>query len=286
MVSSAAYKAFMAGANLAMRFPTSRRRTSSTPRAKSYTLPASTFERSRPRYTRKYRASTSVGRKSWQSKARMTVGNARNYSTAKTNVGYTANNQTKFNQSLNVASCIRVSKGTAINNRARDTAVVSGVRIQFAVGNLNAYDCFLNWAVVHPKDEQTITASQADFFRDYGASRAWNANSNAKTGLEWTQAALNTDKLDVLRRGKFMLGGLDSTSGASISPIKPADKEMDIYVKLGRQCTWDGDAAEPFENVYFVFWLAGPLQLPGTASGDGFTEFTKITTYFREPLCG
>lgn len=244
----------------------------------------------RARYvaTRYRKKSKRLSKRQWQARARRTVGVPRNYSTAKTAVGYNTTAVAKFNQQLHVASCVRISKGTGIDQRLRDTCVVSGVRIMFSVRNENGFNCFLNWAVIHPKDETTITASTADFYRDYNDDRSWNANAANKNGQEWSYASINTDKFDVLRRGKFLLGAApDAASVVVRSNVKDSEKEMDIYVKLGRSFTFDNDmGSEPFENIYFCFWFAGPLQPAGTATGDGLTESTKIVTYFREPKTG
>lgn len=235
---------------------------------------------------RRYGGRKKMSKRRWQAKARRSVGVPRNYATSKTAVGFETNSEVVKNQIIFPVSLIRIAKGTGIDQRLRDTVVVSGVRIQFAWRNIDASSKFINWAVVHPKDEASISASQVDFFRDYGNNRAWNANAVSKTGLEWSHAALNPDKLDILRRGKFMIGG--NTGTMSSSPLKDDIKEVDFYVKLGRSFMFDTEASgtEPYENIYFVYWQADPLASTGGNLGDGTVTSGKVITYFREPKSG
>lgn len=254
--------------------------------------------RSRTRTTRSRYAATryrgrarrKVSKRVWQARARRELGSPRNYSTCKTATGYVATNVTKPNQQLHVANCIRIPPGTNINQRIRDAIIVSGVRIQFAARNLNGFTGFLNWAVVCPKDDNAVTQTQQDFFRDYTNDRSWNAGVATKTGLEWCQAAVNSDRFTVMRRGKVMLGANPSaTTLSAISYNRDTEKAMDIYVKLGRTVhfdTQDPKPSTPFENVYFCYWFASPNGQAGLATGDGFLESTKIITYFREPKTG
>lgn len=239
--------------------------------------------------TRYKRRSRATSKRKWQARARRQVGAPRNYSSAKTAIGYTATNLNKLNQQLNVATCMRIGKGTEINERLRDTCIVSGFRIMFNVRNLNLFATYVNWAVIHPKDDSVPSATTTDFFRSYGDERAWAANATDKNGLEWCNAAINSDSYNVLRRGKFLLGPIPNSVGTlSNTQVKDNEKCLDIYVKLGRSVYFPAEAAEqnPFEQCYFVWWMAGPLQANGTGTADGMTENTKIVAYFREPRSG
>jgi len=210
----------------------------------------------------------------------------RNYATAKTTVSKAAAILNKGNQFLNATTCISITRGTAIDQRLRDSVVVSGVRIQFAARNLNKYNLFLNWAVISSKGEEAVSSSTNDFFRDYNDDRSWNSGSAAKTGQEWSNAAINLDKYRVHRRGKFLLGKEPGGTAVESTENKESMKEMDIYIKLGRTVTFDDGGTIPFEQLYFVFWGASPLDMAGNNTGAGFTETTKIIVYFREPKSG
>lgn len=63
-----------------------------------------------------------------------------------------------------------------------------------------------------------------------------------------------------------MLGANPSVSSlTAISYNKDMEKELDIYVKMGtsRSFTWDNATnAEPYENVYFLYWFAAMLPFP------------------------
>lgn len=265
--------AALGGAGLGLRTPV-RRRVTPTARKTRYIA------------TRVRRGGRRMSKRRWQAKARREVGVPRNYATSKTAVGFETDQEVVLNQKLKPFSLIRISKGVNINQRLRDTAVVSGVRVQCSWLNTNPFNVFVNWAVVHPKDEAAVSDTQVDFFRDYTNTRAWSANSATKNGLEWNNAAINPDKNDILRRGKFLLGG--NTGTMSSSPNKDDTKEMDIFVKLGRSFMWDTEelGSEPYENIYFVFWVASSNAGNGNNVGDGVVFTAKSITYFREPRSG
>lgn len=256
------------------------------PRARRVVASRGGYRRIATRYRRRGRK---MSKRQWQAKARRQVGAPRNYSSAKTAIGYQATNLTKLNQQLHVATCIRIGKGTEINERLRDTCVVSGCRIQFNVRNQNGFACYVNWAVIHPKQVATPNSTTADFFRAYGSERSWAANAANKNGQEWCNAAINSDDYAVLRRGKYLLAPIPNSVGIlSNTNVKDNEKCLDIYVKLGRSVYFPTDdaAQEPYEQLYFVWWMAGPLQANGLGTADGMLENTKIITYFREPKSG
>jgi len=246
----------------------------------------------RRRYATKsrYLATRRRPRRMTRGKARLAARRAfalpRNYATAKTTVVKPANVIAKTNQFLNATACIQIFQGPGINERLRDSVVLSGVRIQFACRNLNKYNAFLNWAVISAKGDEDVSTTSPDFFREYDDSRAWNADATGKTGLEWSHAAINLDKYRVHRRGKFLLGAQPGGTVVEASENKDSFKEMDIYVKIGRSITFDATASTPFEQIYFVFWMASPLDGAGRGLGDGFSETTKIVNYYREPKSG
>ena len=231
-----------------------------------------------------------MSKRKWQAKARRQVAVPRNYSTSKTTESVNPTNSNILLQKLDVRQLITIGKGTNINQRLRDTCVISGIKLNLSFQNLEDERLFINWAVIHPKQGQVIDPNQPDFFRDYTDARAWDANSGAKTGLSWTVAQINADDYVVLKKGKFML--VPST-GTSVNPAvsfnsKDSEKSIQCWLKLGRSFTFTQDAVPvPNDPLYFVCWAASPNGDPGTNVGvSGFNYRLRSIVYFREPKSG
>ena len=239
------------------------------------------------RYRPRFKKSS---KKAWQARARRQVAVPRNYSTAKTTESVNPTASTILLNKLDVRSLITIEKGTEINQRTRDTCVISGIKLNLAFKNLEETRLFINWAVIHPKQGQVIDPNQPEFFRDYTDVRAWDANSGAKTGLSWSVAQINSDDYVILKRGKFML--VPST-GTSVNPAvsfntKDSEKSISCWCKLGRSFTFTNDVVPvPNDPIYFVCWAADPNGAAGTNIGlNGFTYRLRSIVYFREPKTG
>jgi len=231
-----------------------------------------------------------MSKRKWQAKARRQVAVPRNYSTSKTTESVNPTNSNILLQKLDVRQLITIEKGAGINQRTRDTCVISGIKLNLAFQNLEDTRLFINWAVIHPKQGQVIDPNQGEFFRDYTDVRAWDANSGAKTGLSWTVAQINADDYVILKKGKFMLIPATSTS---VNPAvafnsKDAEKSISCWCKLGRSFTFTNDAVPvPNDPIYFVCWAASPNGATGTNVGvNGFNYRLRSIVYFREPRTG
>lgn len=264
-----------------------------TRRAPMLRGPRRTMTRYRSRYlaTRYRPRRRRLSKRRWQARARKYVGPPRNYANAKTDVSKAAAVSVPKNcQQLHITPCIAIQSGTDINQRMRNTVNLSGIRIQFACRNISNSPIFLNWAVICARNNgvSNLLQTQSEFFRDYNSTRAWNANDSSKFGLEWSNASINPDMFHVLRRGKFLLAGYPSSTSYTYN-VKDSHKEMDIYVKIGRQVNFQDDSdvtGLPIEQVWFVYWGATPLSAAGYATSNQFSEITKVIQYYREPKTG
>lgn len=236
-----------------------------------------------------------LSRRRWQAKARRQVAVPRNYSTSKTTESILPNSSQVLYQSMAVRQLITISKGTDINQRLRDSCVISGIKLDLSFKNDVAKRCFVNWAVIHPKQDQLVTPVQSGFFRDYDDKRSWDADDDQKTGLSWTVAQINADDYVVLKRGKFML----TPQSALGSPLalqpesvsfnsKDSEKSISCYVKLSRTFTWNDNVPQACNDpIYFVCWVASPNDPAGYNIGSaGITYRLRSVIYFREPKSG
>lgn len=231
------------------------------------------------------RGTRRVSRRKWQARARRHVGLPKNYSTSKTTetilpgVASTRNRHVILPRAL-----ITVGIGTGINQRLRDTIFVGGIRIDGSIECTNDKDTWYNWAVVNNKagaGGNDIVQTQADFFRDYTDERAWDANAVNKTGISWANAAINTDRYNVLKRGKFKLAGL--TGGTDVNNVNNSVKSFKIWVKIGRTFTFDDAIGGCEDQVFFVSWLADTTNGAFYNQNAGGTERIRAILYYRDP---
>lgn len=232
-------------------------------------------------------------RRKWQAKARRQVAAPRNYSTSKTaETVFPGSGTNVLLNAMSVTPILNgINKGTGINERMRDSIVISGVKIDMAVINNENKRLYVNWAIVHPKQDQTITNTQKDFFRDYTDQRSWDANLSTKSGITWANAQINTDDYVILKRGKFLLApGIraEATGPTGYYNIKDCQKEISHWLKLGRQFTFTDDPVPVIHDpIYFVIWCADPMSASGTNLGDnGIRYKLRCVTYFRDPKSG
>jgi len=235
----------------------------------------------RRRYSKKSR---------WQAKARRMVGNPRNYSVSKTTESVTPG--TSVNNPRNAVSATALisiggTSNNSINDRQRDTCVVSGIMLHIAFKNDHTTRLWINWAVVHPKQGQAPGPSATDLFRDYTNQRAFDATSINKTGLTWSVAQINTDEYVVMKRGKFMLTPVQTATAATQSFNYGAPvKDVQCYIKVGRQFYFDDGESTPQDQIYLLVWCSDSNEQAGNALGTGISYRRRAVVYFREPRQG
>lgn len=188
-----------------------------------------------------------------------------------------------------------ISKNTTINSRIRDTIFLSGVKVWMNATNISesGLTTILNWALISPKNAATVTSTDTNFFKDYGATRAWNAAATNKTGLSWATAKINLDDFHLFGNGSMTLGSSvevpsatdDTTYLTSSNNLMNKECLLEKYIPIGRMVTYASTACN--ERIYFVIWSGRPSAPAGTTSYNDSTNQTEIrlkcVTYFREP---
>lgn len=223
--------------------------------------------------------------KRWKRAARREIGQPRNYSTCKTVETVLPNGTSSNSQVLQTDALILISQGVNINQRLREAIFLAGIRLDVYVRHLGTQECVWNWAVVHPKNTQSLDLSQADFFRDYTDNRSWDANISTKTGLTWARAQINSDEFVVMAKGRVRLGPINNgTANANVGDF-PASKLFKRYIKIGRNITFvHGDTSTPNEQVFFVCWSADPNANAGFNTSNAPFEYRmRAVCYFRDP---
>lgn len=222
----------------------------------------------------------------WQVRARRQVGNPKNYSTSKTTESVLPGLVTTLaTKTISPRQLILISgtSSNSISGRQRDMCVISGIKIDLTFKNLLTVRQYVNWAVIHPKQGQTVTQTQTDFFRDYTSERAFNADAvTVKTGLTYSVAQINTDEYVVMKRGKFMLTPFGNEAQNGLYNYAGNTKEKSIYCKLGRSFYFDDGSASPQDQVWFVCWGANPDE-GVTTTPSALSYRLRSVVYWREP---
>jgi len=220
-------------------------------------------------------------KKSWKARARRQVALPRNFASSKTTESVLPDLRSQNRNILGIQALIFLNRGNEINQRERDSAYISGMKINVAYRNLAALRVWVNWAVIFPKDKKIIGITEDDFFRDYTDQRAWNANDPGKTGLSWANASINPDEYVILSRGKFLLAPGNTTT--SQFNIKDSDNDIERYVKIGRTFTWDGPIQAVDQQIFFVTWVASTQDPAGYNANVGMNWRLRNIIYFRDP---
>lgn len=172
-------------------------------------------------------------------------------------------------------------KGDGINQRERDAVNLRGWKVNMEMINVGTKPRYFNYAVVTPKDCGTTTTSTLviDFFRAYQANRAQNF-SISLTGLQLHTLPINTDKINVLKHGRFKLGTDDPQAGFKDTRNY---KTFSFFLPLGRQIRYDS-SGNPTQKAWLVFWYDSVgAEANSAAEVEGLKLHYQIVTYFREP---
>ena len=184
------------------------------------------------------------------------------------------------NKELEFEPLIRVEKDVAasenITKRQRDTLHHKGVKVCFMCKNTRKQALFLNWAIVLPKAANTI--GSLDLLRGDDQERDHPIDQNSTT-MDLRCLPINTDRYIVLKHKRKTIlpdsdKGTTSTEGRDLVVIED-------YIKTNRQVFFDGDNAEPLQNMFMVWWVdyyGAPVGVK-TASCE---VSWKIINYFKE----
>lgn len=245
--------------------------------------------RRRQRYRRR---GGKLTKRQWQARARRMVGNKKGFSTAKTTETQLPSTAVSVKpRELSSKTLINISSTATneTNERQRYTCVISGIKIDATFQNLSSsLRLYVNWAIVHGKQGQTINANTPDFFRRYSDERAFDANDYTNiTGLTSSVAQINTDEFVILKRGKFLLTPTGFSNPAGFTDkynYGAATKEKSIWLKLGRQFYFDPGSSQPQDQIYFVCWPAYPEEDAGALSATNVLQYRlRAIAYWREP---
>jgi len=268
-----------------------RRLTGVRPRARP--PPAKRLRGGRGYSARPYR---NGGGKNWKAAARRQVGERVGTAVAKTKEILTQNTLVPTRE-LVKKPLIDITTGQAINQRLREMINLRGIRFDINMTNLSTDQLIVNWAVVHPSasnmggNADGNTFPEADFFRGYAAGRSEQPGIQLN-GLQWTNAAINTDLFAVLKRGQITLnpGRLEVTPEQPNKVVYRPQKGNTVrvktfYLKMNRQIRFDAEINfnRPLEQIFFVMWADAPMSTTSQAKeNNAFVYTSRHIMYYRE----
>lgn len=170
----------------------------------------------------------------------------------------------------------------AANMRQRNLVNMRGVKVCWEIRNLQTFPMYFHWAIVVPKKEDGITAT--DFFRDpYGSSRGVVFDS-ALTGIELDCNNINSDRFTIMCHKRYLLAPTTPTTFNENGNLNY--RKFHRYQKIGRQFRYDntGDSIAENGRAYVVYWCAPFMNQGTTGAPANQIQFTyRCITYFREP---
>lgn len=204
-------------------------------------------------------------------------------SLTKTRVMNLTNSTSQNTRTLYTLNLTQIPKGQARNERERSLVNFRGVRICIAMRNTTLVPMYVNWAVVHPKVDESAAPSQTNFFRSSASDRGLNFSS-ALTALQFHCLRMNTDKFTILKHKRFELcpAGNSAQYGANGGW---SWKNLEWYIKIKRQLRYEDDSSvlPVTGNVFLVHWF--DREFDDATQGPRADEMVvqeSVISYFRD----
>lgn len=193
---------------------------------------------------------------------------------------------------------IQIAKGDGINQRSRQTVNLRGFKIEMHAVNLQPRVFILNWAILHPRAAAMGTVNAAgtlppsEMFRSHSQRRSM-AMTTSESGLEWTNASINTDLFAVLKRGRITFNpGRDATDPQDGDVVYheinkgSTYRSKGMWIPIKRQVRFDAslDSQHPMEQIWFTYWIDEPMANGGSLSIQAAVAMQyRFICYFRDP---
>jgi len=182
---------------------------------------------------------------------------------------------------------LNIPAGTALNQRQRDIVNFRGIKVCMSLvlnsglNTGNGEHVYVNVAVISPKADNLTgddAVPTAEFFRGNADDRAQDFDSTQLSSLEFRCLPINTDKYNVHKHIRFMLGPYASTEGKNT-------KTLEFYVKVNRQIRYEATNANPEgKAMYLCYWACFQDDAAGTGQATGqINHQLRLVRYFREP---
>lgn len=192
------------------------------------------------------------------------------------NLGVTAaNNKTLYQRAL-IRAEKNVAANESINKRNRDVITHKGCKICFSIKNVLKVPIFFNWAVVIPK---AVNAVSADNILRSSATERDEGIGTAMTFMDTKCLPINTDRYKVVKLKRLTIL---PDSDKSATPSEGRDFRMvEEYIKTNRKIYFEGDNAEPLQNMFMIWWC--DYYNSPTAASIGTCDVSyRIVNYFHD----
>lgn len=183
-------------------------------------------------------------------------------------------------QQVRLLEVAKGAGGSAYDTRQTDMLNFRGIkfcmnfRVEGAIGTAKAW---LSVAVISPKSDLASNQSipNAGFFRDpQGSTRSRDFGNVLMTNLDYKCSAINSDKYNIHKHARYIIGPAQSTEGHK-------ERYIEWYMPLKRQIRYESNTSNPEgKNMYLVWWYS--TSDGGTPNGAVQVQHT-VKRYFREP---
>lgn len=175
-----------------------------------------------------------------------------------------------------------------IDARRRQLCVVKGFKICLEFHNVTSNPMYVNWAVIAPKGNNDVGTGASpvpveDFFRSNGSERARDF-STTMTALQFHCDPINSDRYEILRHKRMLIGGKPGASDYTHS-VKNNYIVNDEYIKLNRQVRWNASQETMSGACYLAYWFDElGTSTSGASVANALEVSQNVITYFKEPL--
>lgn len=212
------------------------------------------------------------------------IGNNVDADNAKRAVGSTVGSSNS--RTLNSLNLVALEKTTTneIDKRQRDLVRFVGTKICIQIANelSDSTPLVVNFAVVHPRDQNTVNNDK--FFRSFGNERSQDFGITLSAN-DLHCLPINTDRYTVLTHKRIKLGGYNVTTANRFKTQNyDTFKEMSLWVPINRQLRYPATGSQPEQgNVFLVWWCDQFLQPAGSSTvADVMAYDIKAYKYFKE----
>lgn len=204
--------------------------------------------------------------------------------TAASNDGDALLAQTFDSATLNKVAITTISRGDALNARERGIVNSRGFKLDFIVGNLSPRSQAFHYAIVSPKDSDTV--SETEFFRAYNSDRARDFVDIGTSGIDGMVNPINADKFTIFKHGKLMLKytGTRPTGNGIASDSQSGQKKVSLWIPTARQLRYSDVDSSCQTPMWLLWWSFNPMKLATDAlEADALRFQYRVVHHFKEP---
>lgn len=227
------------------------------------------------RFVRKRKKTLSSGR---HKRARLFGDNVGSDTASKSILG-TQSRSLEDSRTLYSLNATDIDHGIDKDERYRSLINLRGFYLEYKVDNNQTYDCFVNVAMVSPKDHTATAVTTTDFFRGYGQLRSVDFSGTSLSGMDFHWRPINTDLYHIFFHKRLTITGTDNIGN------RTNWKAFKKYVPVKRQIRYDGVSSNYSTSpVFLIYWIDQVHAQSGDATTANIARVQfHLRAIFRHP---